>query len=128
MERVTGIGGFFFRAADPDALGRWYDQHLGVPMPPPSYDDPVWWQETGPTVWGIFPADTTDLGNSGQSWSINFRVSSLEAMVAQLERAGIAVTVDPEEYPNGRFASLADPEGNVVQLWEPNAAAMQRPG
>jgi predicted enzyme related to lactoylglutathione lyase len=22
-------------------------------------------------------------------------------------------------YPNGRFAQLADPEGNVVQLWQP---------
>jgi hypothetical protein len=25
MERVTGIGGFFFRARDPKALARWYD-------------------------------------------------------------------------------------------------------
>jgi predicted enzyme related to lactoylglutathione lyase len=24
----------------------------------------------------------------------------------------------PEVYPNGRFAHLADPEGNPVQLWE----------
>ena len=50
---------------------------------------------------------------------INFRVRSLDAMVAQLRSAGLDVTVDPESYPNGRFARLYDPEGNPVELWEP---------
>lgn len=50
---------------------------------------------------------------------INFRVRDLDAMVAQLKRGGIAVDVDPQMYPNGRFAKLHDPEGNPVQLWEP---------
>lgn len=27
---VTGIGGFFFRAHDPEALAAWYAEHLGV--------------------------------------------------------------------------------------------------
>lgn len=27
---VLGIGGLFFRARDPDALGAWYRDHLGV--------------------------------------------------------------------------------------------------
>jgi len=53
MERVTGIGGFFFRARDPDALGRRYAEQLGVSLPPPTYDDPDWWQDESPTVWGI---------------------------------------------------------------------------
>ena len=52
MERVTGIGGFFFRAADPEALGQWYAE---------------------------------------------------------------------QAYPNGRFATTKDPEGNPIQLWEPTA-------
>src|SRR5271170_1281720 len=30
MEKVTGIGGFFFRAKDPKALALWYQQHLGI--------------------------------------------------------------------------------------------------
>jgi hypothetical protein len=34
MEKVTGIGGLFFRAHDPTALGRWYQQHLGVSLTP----------------------------------------------------------------------------------------------
>ena len=50
---------------------------------------------------------------------LNFRVRNLDAMVAQLRRAGITVDVDPEKYPNGLFARLADPEGNPIQLWQP---------
>jgi predicted enzyme related to lactoylglutathione lyase len=50
---------------------------------------------------------------------INFRVRSLDAMVAQLQAAGIEVAVDPQSYPNGRFARLSDPEGNPIELWEP---------
>jgi len=50
---------------------------------------------------------------------INFRVSDLDAMARQLQDAKIEVTIDPEVYPNGRFARIHDPEGNPVELWEP---------
>lgn len=50
---------------------------------------------------------------------VNFRVVNLDAMVAQLRAAGVSVEIDPEPYPNGRFARLHDPEGNPIELWEP---------
>ena len=118
-ERVTGIGGFFFRAADPKALAAWYERHLGVNQTPTSYGAEPWRQEAGPTVFAPFKADTKYFGRATQQWMINFRVRDLDAMVAQLTGAGIAVDVDREVYPNGRFARLADPEGNPIQLWEP---------
>jgi predicted enzyme related to lactoylglutathione lyase len=119
VEKVTGIGGFFFRAADPTALAHWYRDHLGVALVPSSYDEPPWQQEAGPTAFAPFPAATTYFGDAKQTWMINFRVLNLDAMVAQLRAAGIAVEIDPEIYPNGRFARIADPEGNPIQLWEP---------
>lgn len=119
MEKVTGIGGVFFRSADPAPLAKWYNDHLGVTPVPPDYDTEPWSQEAGPTVFAPFPADTTYFGNPRQAWMINFRVRDLAAMVAQLEAAGIAVNVDGETYPNGRFARLHDPEGNPIELWEP---------
>ncbi len=119
MERVTGIGGVFFRARDPEALARWDAEVLGVPPPPPTYDDPDWRQVAGPTVWTPMPGDSEHFGRPEQAWSINFRVRDLDAMVAQLRRAGVPVETDPEEYPNGRFAATADPEGNPIQLWQP---------
>jgi glyoxylase I family protein len=119
MEKVTGIGGFFFRSKDPAALNEWYEQHLGVTAVPKTYDGEPWSQEAGDTVWAAFSQDTTMFGRPEQQWMVNFRVRDLAAMVTQLRAAGIAVEVDPETYPNGLFAQLADPEGNPIQLWEP---------
>ena len=119
MERVTGIGGFFFRASDPKALATWYERHLGVTRVPESYDAEPWRQEAGGTAFAPFPADTKYFGRPTQQFMVNFRVRNLDAMVAQLTGAGIEVDVHAEAYPNGRFARLADPEGNPIELWEP---------
>lgn len=122
MERVTGIGGVFFRAHDPEGLTHWYAEHLGVDAPPASYDESSWRQHAGPTVFAAMPEGSDHFGHDGQQWAINFRVRDLNAMVAQLREADIAVIVHDEDYPNGRFAELHDPEGNPVQLWEPAGA------
>ena len=122
MERVTGIGGLFFTARDPDSLGRWYAAHLGIGLPPETYDEPSWQQLAGPTVFAAMPLGSAHFGDASQSWAVNFRVADLDAMVSQLQSAGVEVVVDLETYPNGRFANLHDPEGNPVQLWEPAGA------
>jgi predicted enzyme related to lactoylglutathione lyase len=120
MEKVAGIGGIFFKSTNPTALSAWYEKNLGITIPPPSYDDPDWQQESGPTVFA--PMDKTSEHFQNDSvLSINFRVNNLNAMCAQLEAAAINVEMDPETYPNGRFASLNDPEGNQIQLWEVRA-------
>jgi glyoxylase I family protein len=119
MERVTGIGGLFFRARDAEALGRWYQEHLGVTLTPSSYDELPWLQEAGPTAFAPFPEASDYFGNAKQVWMVNFRVRDLDAMAAQLRAADIAVDIDPQHYPNGRFARLHDPEGNPIELWQP---------
>lgn len=119
MERVTGIGGFFFRAQDTKQLALWYERHLGVTRVPETYEGESWEQQAGPTVFAPFKQDTEYFGRAEQQWMINFRVRDLDAMTAQLRAAGIEVEVDPETYPNGRFALLHDPDGNPIQLWEP---------
>jgi glyoxylase I family protein len=126
VERVTGIGGFFFRARDPDALSVWYADHLGVVAPTGNYEDPGWFLERGETVFAAFPHDSDAFGSPEKIWKINFRVRDLDAMVSQLRAAGIEVRPHDRDYPNGRFADLEDPEGNQIQIWEPNAASLAR--
>jgi glyoxylase I family protein len=119
MEKVLGFGGLFFRAQDPEALGKWYRDNLGVDMIPDSYEKAPWKQEAGPTAFAPFPKDSEYFGDPKKVWMLNFRVKDIDAMTTQLRAAGIAVKVDPEAYPNGRFARLKDPEGNPIELWEP---------
>ena len=102
MERVTGIGGFFFRARDPKVLGRWYQQHLGVALTPSSEGDPVWEQEAGPTVFAPFPETTKYFGDSQKTWMINFRVRDLDKMAAQLRAAGIEIKVEQQSDADGK--------------------------
>src|SRR5438093_3472947 len=118
-QHVIGIGGLFFRAKNPTATAQWYKEHLGIELAPVDYTQKPWVQEAGPTVFAPFPQASEYFGNAEKSWMINFRVQDLDAMVEQLRAASINVSVDPEVYPNGRFARLRDPEENPIELWEP---------
>jgi glyoxylase I family protein len=118
-ERVMGIGGLFFRSRNPKNLAQWYQLNLGIDPVPTDYGHTVWQQAAGPTVFSPFPMDTDYFGSQQQGWMVNFRVRNMDAMVAQLRSSNIEVKVDPEKYPNGRFARLHDPEGNPIELWEP---------
>lgn len=121
MPTVNGIGGVFFRARDPRALAEWYETHFGISKVPQDYDSPVWQQAAGPTVFAPFPMDTDYFGRPDQAFMLNFRISDMQAAIAALRDAGIAVDLDATAYPNGRFAHLTDPEGNRIELWEPAA-------
>ncbi|HEY1687058.1 MAG TPA: hypothetical protein VGG19_20025 [Tepidisphaeraceae bacterium] len=88
MQKVTGIGGMFFRSENPDALAEWYEKHLGVRRTPQSYEEESWRQEAGVTVFAPFPKSTEYFGNSGKMWMVNFRVRDLEwlSFVVEPER------------------------------------------
>jgi predicted enzyme related to lactoylglutathione lyase len=116
MERVLGIGGYFMRAADPAALGAWYRDCLGLDAD----ENGLWSQETGPTVFATFEAETGYLGSRAQQTMLNFRVGDLDAMLAQLRAKGADVAEDTQEMEGvGRFGWVTDPEGNRVELWQP---------
>ena len=42
MQRVQGLGGFFFRAKDPEGLAKWYHDHLGINPAPKNMDMSPW--------------------------------------------------------------------------------------
>src|SRR5580693_10002907 len=100
MEKVTGIGGFFFRAKDPKALALWYQQHLGILTIPTSDGETAWQQEAGSTAFTAFPETSKYFGDAQKVWMLNFRVRDLDKMAAQLQASGIEVKIDPQSYPN----------------------------
>jgi len=124
MERVTGIGGIFFKAKEPQKLKAWYQDHLGIISGDDSpaifhwreKDDP---DRLGFTVWNPFPHDTKYFDPSPAPFMINYRVANLDRLLEQLRAEGVQVEDRIEEYEYGRFAWITDPEGNRIELWEP---------
>jgi predicted enzyme related to lactoylglutathione lyase len=122
MKRVTGIGGIFFKAKDPDKLREWYREHLGIESEKWGFafqwsDDPQ--KDGGCTAWNIFPDSTKYFDPSTQPFMINFRVGDLQELLSQLRAEGVDVEGQGEESEFGKFAWVMDPEGNRVELWEP---------
>lgn len=116
MAKVTGIGGVFFRATDPDALAAWYQTHLGIAA---GYSP--WATEAGPTVFAPFRADS-DYFPASQQTMLNLRVDDLAGLITDLRAKGIAVETRAEwdgEY--GTFARIHDPDGHAIELWQPPA-------
>jgi predicted enzyme related to lactoylglutathione lyase len=120
MERVTGIGGIFFKANDPKKLMDWYRDHLGVPVDDQGFVVFKTKNDPGPsTIWGPFEKDTAYFNPSTAGFMVNFRVPNLDAMLAQLRAAGAVVDEMIQDEPYGRFGWVMDPEGNRIELWEP---------
>ncbi len=129
MQRVIGLGGIFFKSVDPAKLGAWYRKHLGLevedwggarflePAPPAEGA-----KRESYIVWSPFEADTTYFEPSAKPFMINFRVSDLAALLAQLKQEGVEVEEKIDESEFGKFGWVMDPEGNRVELWEPPLA------
>jgi predicted enzyme related to lactoylglutathione lyase len=123
MKRVTGIGGIFFKARDPQALGAWYREHLGMNVEDWGgvvfrwSDDPA--AVHGTTTWSPFKHDTGYFAPSSAPFMVNLRVADLHALLAALRSEGCEVLDKVEESEYGKFGYVMDPEGNKLELWEP---------
>ena len=123
MQRVQGIGGFFFKAQDKATLLDWYRDNLGIAVE--DWGGAAFnWRDMNPrgdaaTHWSVFSADTTYFNPGTASFMVNFRVDDLAAMLAQLRANGCKVEDKVDESEYGKFGWVTDPEGNKVELWEP---------
>lgn len=113
---VVGIGGLFFRSADPKKLSEWYRIHFGIND---SQGNELWITEKGPTVFSPFKRDTTYFGSQEQMFMVNFRVVDLDGFVEKLRAAGVKIDENRMDEAYGKFAWVYDPEGNKIELWEP---------
>ena len=121
--KVTGLGGLFIKAKDPELLKSWYGDHLGLACD--EYGHLFAWRDNdkpekkGHTQFSVFKEDSTYMQPSLKEFMINFRVDDLEGMMQRLKEAGLQVIGEIEEYEYGKFGWVMDPEGNKIELWEP---------
>ena len=124
MKRVTGIGGIFFHAQDPDALRAWYKAHLGIDVQGWGGTAFVWEDDSGnpmkgTTVWSIGRAGGDHFAPSKSPFMINYRVDDLAALLEALRAEGCNVLEKSDDSEYGKFGWVIDPEGNKVELWQP---------
>lgn len=122
-KRVTGIGGFFFKTENPDAIKQWYKERLGIPTDQYGWSF-IWRKDDAPderalTQWSPFKNDTEYFKPSEKPFMFNFRVENLVELLTALKEEGVTVVGEVEEYSYGKFGWILDPEGNKIELWEP---------
>jgi len=127
IKRVTGIGGFFFKSNDSKKLVEWYGKYLGLKTD--QYGSTFWWKDKEgndcSTQWSPFAEDTTYFSPSEKQFMQNFRVENLEVLLEKLKQEGVTIVGEIQTYDYGKFGWILDPEGNKIELWEPNDRAFQ---
>lgn len=123
MARVIGLGGVFFKSKDPDALKQWYIDHLGAPATEdpgiafPIADHPA----DGYAVFSPFKAETEYFQPSTRDFMFNLIVDDLEGVLKRVSDGGGTIVGEMEEYDFGKFGWFLDPDGNKVELWQPQS-------
>lgn len=124
MKRVTSIGGIFFKCKDVKAQRAWYNKHLGLQTD--AYGTNFQWYQgadstkKGFTQWSPFAESTKYFDPSGKEFMINYRVENLEWLVEEFKKEGVTIVDKIEVFEYGKFVHIMDPEGNKIELWEPD--------
>ncbi|MCC2546258.1 VOC family protein [Hymenobacter sp. BT175] len=129
MKKVTGLGGIFFKCDDPQGMNEWYARNLGLATS--EYGTVFEWRQAdnpakkGATVWNTFPQSTDYFQPSAKSFMVNYRVENLVLLVDELRKSNVTIVDEIAEYDYGKFVHVLDPEGNIIELWEPKEEAVQ---
>ena len=121
--KVIGVGGIFFKSANPEEIKKWYQENLGIEtdeygcmFKSRNIDRP---EEMNYLQWSPFKQDTEYFNPSDKEFMINYRVQNIEALVENLKGKGITIVDEIEECGDiGKFVHILDSEGNKVELWE----------
>jgi predicted enzyme related to lactoylglutathione lyase len=123
MKKVTGLGGVFFKCEDPQKMNDWYAKNLGLEAG--EYGATFKWRDLdnpsvkGATAWCTFPHESEYFNPSVKPFMINYRVENLVALVEELKKDHVTIVDEISEYDYGKFIHVLDPEGNIIELWEP---------
>jgi predicted enzyme related to lactoylglutathione lyase len=122
--KVTGIGGIFFESSDPGKTAEWYGENLGMAID--SYGSPFEFrnakrpEEINYLRWSLFEENTEYFNPSEKVFMINYRVQNIEGLIRKLRSNGVTILDEIEVYDFGKFVHIMDPDGNKIELWEPN--------
>jgi len=121
--KVTGIGGIFFKCADPNKTKDWYKENLGLNTNPYGalfeFRQGAAPDKRGYLQWSPMKNDAQHFEPSTREFMINYRVENIEAFVEQFRASGVTVCDEIQSFEYGKFVHIMDPDGNKIELWEP---------
>jgi predicted enzyme related to lactoylglutathione lyase len=123
LKWVSGLGGIFLKCPDPERMMNWYAKQFGLFF---SYSAHTFqWTElndkkqTGHTLLSFFPDTSSYFNPSYKNYMLNFRVKNLDEILFNLKSSDAEVIDKTETFEYGKFGWLVDPEGNKIELWQP---------
>ncbi len=125
MAKAIGIGGVFFKSADPQKLTSWYATHLGLKIDDFGgvRFDPATLPSGAYAVWCPFATATEYFLPSQKEFMPNLIVDDVDAALRQVAAGGARLIGNAESYDYGRFGWFMDPDGNKIELWQPTPIA-----
>ena len=118
IPKVTGIGGIFFLAENPQNIKDWYGENLGLaiddfgsPFEFRNANDP---SKINYLRWSAHSKDDPYFNPSNKHFMINYRVQNIEGLLRQLKENGVTIVDSLISYPYGKFVHVMDPEGSKI--------------
>ena len=132
IKKVTGIGGIFFKCKDTKKMKEWYKTNLGLNTN--QYGVVFEWYQgadstkKGFSQWSVFKETTKYFEPSTKDFMINYRVENIEVLIEELKKNHVTIVDTIQYYNYGKFVHVLDPEGNNIELWEPNDIEYEKLG
>ena len=122
--KVTGVGGIFFYADNPEETKTWYTENLGIDIndwgsssfESRNIHNP---DEINSLQWKPFPAGDEYFAPSKKGFMINYQVQNIEDLIDKLKENGVTILDSITSYEYGKFVHIMDNDGNKIELWEP---------
>ncbi len=120
---VTGLGGIYLKSPMTEDLKNWYAKHFGFDFSANGHS--FQWQDLndekpGSTLLSFYPENTSYFSPSDKTYMLSFRVDNTEKIIHALRDTDAIIIGDVLKFSHGTFGWFTDPEGNKVELWQPN--------
>jgi predicted enzyme related to lactoylglutathione lyase len=114
--KILGFGGIFLRTRNKDLLRKWYEEVFNIEMED-WHGTTIKPKEGNETVFSFFK-EQNEYFPLHQQVMLNFQIDSMDDFLEHIKQMGIPLVKEVEKNEFGTFATIADPDGRWIEVWE----------